>query len=1038
MGQITSGIGLISGINTAELIDQLLAIEARPKALVQNRVAVLQAQQVAFQDINAKLLSLKLSANALATNSSFKATSATSSNEDVLTATSGTTAVPGTYDFAVDRLVSGQQLITRGFADTDLSPIAVGGGALTFEFGAARLDSDTDVSLLNGGLGISRGRIRITDRAGASATVDLSKALTVSDVLDAINLADGIGVTASIDGDQFVLTDNTGSTATNLSVADVGFASTARSLGLDAAAVGDTLTGSQVNLLGASTPLAFLNDGNGIHHLSVQDDFSIAYSGGSFNVNLSQVNDLDDVFTAIATASSGAVTAGVNATGTGLVLTDTIGAGPITVTGLNGSGAAADLGIEGTSGGAQLDGARILSTLNSRLVHNLKGGAGAALGTISITDRSGASDTVDLSGARTVDQVLSLINGAAVNVTAALNDSGNGIILSDGTGLTAANLTVADVSGTGAADLNLAASVDAASIDSGNLQFRYIAESTRLAQLNGGRGVSRGQFIITDSSGASATVDLTQGNEITIQDVLAEINSRGLSLNARINDSGDGILIEDTGPGVLAVKVEESGSTTARDLGIRGEASSPGQDLVGSFEKTLNVASVEVLLGTTALSTLNGGDGVQVAAGQDDLSLATRDGSAFSVNLDGVATVDDVINAIAAATGGAVTAAINSVGTALQLTDNTAGSNTFAVAALNASEAAADLGILGADDNGDGIISGSSVVEVFTLQDLVDTINDDPDLGVTATIINDGSFANPYRLSISSTEAGGAGAFVFDDGGLGLGAQVLSEARNAVVFFGSADPAQAIVITSPTNSLKDVVPGTTIDLRAPSNGTVQVSIARDDASIVDSVSTFVKNFNSVIETLDRYDAFDAETEQRGLLLGDATVSSIRASMFRLVNSRSSDLSGQFTTLSQVGIRVGSGARLSFDADKFRSALQADSEALEALFTFKESQTDELTGESTITKAGVGVRIDQLLANLTDSVDGSIQSRVDALDSQIQISNRRIDQFDVLLEAKRLRLQTQFDQMERALAQLQQQSSALLGLQNLVANTVSNG
>lgn len=31
MGQISSGIGLISGINTADLIEQLLAIEARPK-----------------------------------------------------------------------------------------------------------------------------------------------------------------------------------------------------------------------------------------------------------------------------------------------------------------------------------------------------------------------------------------------------------------------------------------------------------------------------------------------------------------------------------------------------------------------------------------------------------------------------------------------------------------------------------------------------------------------------------------------------------------------------------------------------------------------------------------------------------------------------------------------------------------------------------------------------------------------------------------------------------------------------------------------
>ena len=93
---------------------------------------------------------------------------------------------------------------------------------------------------------------------------------------------------------------------------------------------------------------------------------------------------------------------------------------------------------------------------------------------------------------------------------------------------------------------------------------------------------------------------------------------------------------------------------------------------------------------------------------------------------------------------------------------------------------------------------------------------------------------------------------------------------------------------------------------------------------------FVDGFNSVVDTLNTYDTYDAEREQRGLLLGDSTVGLIRNSIFRLANSRSTGLTGQFTNLAQVGITVGSGARLTLDQTKFRDALEADRDAVEAL------------------------------------------------------------------------------------------------------------
>ena len=84
---ITAGIGLISGIDTATLIDQLIALESIPKVNLQLRLADLQTKQSALLDINARLLNLKTTAAGLRTASVFQSITALSTAPDFLTAT---------------------------------------------------------------------------------------------------------------------------------------------------------------------------------------------------------------------------------------------------------------------------------------------------------------------------------------------------------------------------------------------------------------------------------------------------------------------------------------------------------------------------------------------------------------------------------------------------------------------------------------------------------------------------------------------------------------------------------------------------------------------------------------------------------------------------------------------------------------------------------------------------------------------------------------------------------------------------------------
>ena len=72
MGSISSGVGLVSGINSAQLIEQLLALESGTKTTLQARVASLTGKRTALLDVNARLLNLKGAAAKFRTAKVFK------------------------------------------------------------------------------------------------------------------------------------------------------------------------------------------------------------------------------------------------------------------------------------------------------------------------------------------------------------------------------------------------------------------------------------------------------------------------------------------------------------------------------------------------------------------------------------------------------------------------------------------------------------------------------------------------------------------------------------------------------------------------------------------------------------------------------------------------------------------------------------------------------------------------------------------------------------------------------------------------------
>lgn len=202
-----------------------------------------------------------------------------------------------------------------------------------------------------------------------------------------------------------------------------------------------------------------------------------------------------------------------------------------------------------------------------------------------------------------LNDIMNLINNRApansVNVSITFNEAFNGLKIEDTSG-GSGSLTVA--SSDAANDLGIVGSVSANSISGVDIDYGYINENTSLSRLNQGLGVQPGSIKVTDRSGKNFTVDLSQAEDNSIGRVISEINNAATAasstLRARVNNTGDGLLLNDPGAGASTIRVEDIGGTrTARDLNIAGSAPSATPDTIdGSFEKVINIAANSTML----------------------------------------------------------------------------------------------------------------------------------------------------------------------------------------------------------------------------------------------------------------------------------------------------------------------------------------------------------------------------------------------------------------------------------------------------------
>ena len=149
MATSTSSVsGLVSGLDTATIVSQLMQIEAQPQTDLKNQQAQVQSSVTALQSIQTKLTTLSTAAGKLQRATNWAAGVATSSDSTIATAAVSTGATNSQLSFTVDRLATTHGVATAQdvsatsttIASTGSIVLTVGGTAHNLSVGGGSLN----------------------------------------------------------------------------------------------------------------------------------------------------------------------------------------------------------------------------------------------------------------------------------------------------------------------------------------------------------------------------------------------------------------------------------------------------------------------------------------------------------------------------------------------------------------------------------------------------------------------------------------------------------------------------------------------------------------------------------------------------------------------------------------------------------------------------------------------------------------------------------------------------------------------------------
>lgn len=394
---------------------------------------------------------------------------------------------------------------------------------------------------------------------------------------------------------------------------------------------------------------------------------------------------------------------------------------------------------------------------------------------------------------------------------------------------------------------------------------------------------------------------------------------------------------------------------------------------VGSYSVKICQMAQAARIASQGFETM---DTTSIASAEGTFSFSVGEDETTSINVTSGMSLVDLRDAINNADAG-VRASIISDGTQtnayrLVLTCTSSGAaNTLTIeqndTSVNLSSTSIEAAAADSDNQFDGTVTSSGTYTGTTTRNAIARITSAGDVGTAKYQVSlDGgltwSAADAFTTSADAVDitgtaaeginiAFGAGTTQFAVGDtftIDAFAPVLQKAQDAII------QVDGIQVNRATNSFDDVVPGLTLTAKKVSDEAVRVTVSNQNSSIVSKVQAFVSAYNGLVKEIATQTAYDTDSQTAAALFGDSSLNNLVSQMRSAIAKNVKGLSGDYTSLSSIGISFAKDGSLELDSSKLTDALEADADAVKELFVEAgNSASSSVTMASTSSKTQVG-------------------------------------------------------------------------------------
>ncbi len=273
------------------------------------------------------------------------------------------------------------------------------------------------------------------------------------------------------------------------------------------------------------------------------------------------------------------------------------------------------------------------------------------------------------------------------------------------------------------------------------------------------------------------------------------------------------------------------------------------------------------------------------------------------------------------------------------------------------------------------------------------------DAGVSATILNTGAGSTPYYLSITAQNTGATTLQLRETAG-DAGSNILTSSNQGsdAVF-----KLNGLTVTSPENTLTDVIPGLTFTIHQTTDPgeSVVLSLSSSRTEVGNALADLVSAYNDLRSRVNLQIG-----ETAGLLSGDFIVREIQQRMRELA---SFEAAGSIKRLADLGIEFDDQGVMSFNSTKFYSLPES---SFNAALDFLGAPT-----------TGFGALSDNFEA-ISDPVNGLIRTQQDQYDKTDERLSEQISQLTERIDFMQQSLTERLQQADVLLAQLESQQTLL--------------